>query len=192
MNKFYQKKSITKKVVLGDEEVDVKFYSIPVGTILKMKTAGKQLSKFIAVLLSDKSNDISTETSSVPSDIKDEGGTPYINSHVQKKEISPTLASFRHKQLTESIDGLFDELTAPDTLDLVAEIIIKSASDHFSPEEQKDLLDNLPMDVTIALLTGAFEASAGGIKGLGKSLSPQIQAALGEAKAKVGDLSLMK
>jgi len=188
MNNFCQTKSITRKITLNGEETDVKFYALPIGVILKMKTAGKSISKFIATLMTDKTKDISVETSTVPSEERDAQGEAYVKSHVQQNEITPTMASFRHKQLNESIDGLIEGLTSPEVMDLVAEIVVRSAKDLFNPEDIAVFHENMDIGTMIPLLKGALEASAGGIEGLGKFLSPRVKENVAEAMTKVNGL----
>lgn len=188
MNRFYHVKPLVKKIDTGEGEQEVSFYPVPIGTILKMKTAGKALSKLVATLMTDKSTDVAVEKNTVVSDKTDKNGEAYVNTNTVQSEISPSLASYRHKQLTESVEGLIENLTAPETVELIAEIIVKSVRDDFQDGDEKDLTDKMELGVMFKLLAGAIEASAGGIKGLGKFLSPHVKEQLQDLTVKAKEV----
>ncbi len=167
MNNFCKKQKITKRI----QGEDVTFYAIPMGTILKFKHTAEKASGFVASLFTDTSKDVSTETFSGPSEIKDGTGDAYINTQTATKEISASLASLRHKQKMDSIEGLVKSLFASEAQDLLVEIIIKSASDTFTEADAKDITEKMDSGTFIQFLLGAFEASKEGYAGLGKSLS---------------------
>ncbi len=167
MNNFCKKQKITKQI----QGEDVTFYAIPMGTILKFKHTAEKASGFVASLFTDTSKDVSTESFSGPSEIKDNTGDAYINTQSSTKEISASLASLRHKQKMDSIEGLVKSLFAADAQDLLVEIIIKSASDTFTDADAKDITEKMDSGTFIQFLMGAFEASKEGYAGLGKSLS---------------------
>ena len=175
MNNFCEKKSIEKEITLGDETRKVVFYAVPFGTVMKMRTVGKSLSKLITTLMTDGSKDAGSEYTSAVSGETDASGEAVMNTQTIVKEISPSMASLRHRQMSEAIEDLSEMLFSDDVQALLAEIIVKSASKEFMKEDQGTLFDNMDTETVILFLQGALEASAGGISGLGKFLSPQMK-----------------
>lgn len=176
MDNFCIQKKIKKTIEISEGNTrDFTFYAIPYGTVLKMRALGKPISKLLATVLTDTSKDISVETLNRASDQKDPEGNAYVDQHTTQKEISSSLAALRHKQFTESIEGLAEAALSEDIQGILAEIVIKSAKDDFTMDDIKEFHDKMPVDLLIKLLTGAFEASAGGLSDLGKFLSPQLK-----------------
>ena len=173
MNNFCMQKYIEKEIAVGKEKHTVRFYSIPHGTILKVKTAAKPLAKLISTLMTDTSKDCATDHTTVPSEQKDANGENLNTVNFVTSEISPSLASLRHKHMSEAIGEMLETLLDADTQSLLSEIIVRSAKDMFQPEDAATLADNMDTGTMFQFLSGAFEASASGISGLGKFLSPQ-------------------
>lgn len=184
MNNFCMQKSITKEIKIGDKTEEVKFYAIPHGVILKMKTAAKPLAKLIATMMTDTSHDFGTDHTTVPSESAEGSSVNFVS-----KEISASLASLRHKQSAEAINEILDTILSNDTQDLLSEIVVRSASDMFDKDDAPKIADNMDTGTLIQFLSGAFEASASGVAGLGKFLSPQtlntVKAALASVKGGV-------
>ena len=182
MNDFCAQKKIKKTIKISEGiEEEFTFHAIPFGTVLKMRSLGKSVSKLLATALSDTSKDVTVETLTRASENTDAEGNAYVDQHTTQKEISASLAALRHKQFMEAIEGLSDTLLSDDLKDIAAEIVIKSCKDKFSMSDMGEFADKMPPDLLIKLLAGAFEASAGGLQDLGKFLSPQLKDKLQKA-----------
>ena len=181
MNDFCKQKSIEKEIPLGNGEVKkVTFYAVPFGTVMKMKSVGKSLSKLVTILMTDSQKDVGSEYVTAVSDKTDSAGNPVMNTQSTVKEISPSMASLRHRQMSEAIEELMETFCSEEVQDLLAEIIVKSANKEFSEGDKEELANRMDTETFFHFLRGAFEASAGGIAGLGKFLSPQMSGKIQE------------
>jgi hypothetical protein len=96
----------------------------------------------------------------------------------------------RKIQIEEGIRGIIDAVTKDDTMEVLCEIIAKSAWKMYGDvEEDKyiDIRDTMDTATFILFLKYAFEASAGDYASLGKSLlqNNKVQEVLEVAKTKM-------
>lgn len=171
-HKWLQSKVIVRKI--GDREI--KFRKVPVGTLQKCRHLNEDVARFIGMLFNDKKQDIEVEqiTSAV-------GGSSYKQSAAQ-----PSIISLRKTQTEEGIKGLLNALTSETTMELLSEIVVKSAFEEFTEADIPTLKDSIGIDDLIELLKGAFEASAGDYAKLGKSLfqkNPKMQELLSRLRS---------
>lgn len=171
MNKLWKRKGIEKRI--GGEEGDaVVFYPLSVGMLFRVKNTCKELAPFLAMCFTDTSKDNDRETIS---GVKQEGDGVYPVTDVIEKAVAPSIVSQRHQQKEKGIESLLETIFAPDTRDLLADMIIASASDQFTEDSKKELLDECPVPVFIELLAGVFESSAGAFASLGEFLPRLIK-----------------
>ena len=175
---FLKKSKVTEYEVQGET---VKFKGIPLKTIFKIRNlaeANKSISKLLAYFFVDKSQDAEVIT------------TKDGNTNI--KAISPSIATMRMQNLEQGIAGIQSLFTAPETQELMAEIIYFSASECWkdkSFEQAYEDIMELDSATFLELLFGSLKASAGVVKVLGK-LFPQIPTAVVDALAeKLKDLA---
>lgn len=194
MNNFCMQKRIKENVVVGyDEEgneqvKEVTFYAIPMGTTLKLKSVGKQAAGLVSVLMADGSKDTAKETITRASDRADAEGNAYVDTVTTISEISPSMASFRHKQITDAVGGLLDAVTSDELMEVLCEVIVKSAKDELTGLNPKELPELMDLGTMFQFLKGAFKASAGGIGELGKLLPQSAKKNLEKVKGEVNDV----
>ena len=155
----------------------IEFHSIPLGTFMRLKNVAKKASPFLASLMVDKSRDNGKEETVVPSDVKDKDGNHYFNTQSFQHEMSTSMASLRHKQASEGVSAIIDTLFSEEAKELVEEILIKAVPGAFNESDKGKIVDTVPPEKILFLLTGVFEASKEGLGALGKSLFPNLNLA---------------
>ena len=155
-----------------EKEIDghiVKFRRIPVGTIQKFRVVGEEVSKALALLFKDTEHDIETEELRTPSEHVDDDGQPYLSTGFKQQAAHPSVLSMRATQLEEGIKGIVAALTKDDSLDVLSEVIVKSAWEEFNDADIPNIKDQMDLVTMVEFLKGALEASAGDYAKLGKS-----------------------
>lgn len=182
-NKFWNQKGITRLVGAsdvsdGDSKTkkeggkEITFYPLPLGVLLKVKNTLKEASPFIAICFVDKTQDQDTEKLDT---VTTAGDGAYPTTSVITKAVSPSTASHRFKQRKEGIDSLLEALCADNTRGLLAEIVIASASEEFSEDDKDMLIDQMPINVLMELLSGVLAASSGAFAELGEYLPRPVR-----------------
>lgn len=174
MKNWRSKHTITKNI----DGHDVVFQRISAGTLQKFRILNDDVSKALAILMLDTSKDAEVTQLSVPSEKQYPDGTPIMTQDYKQAAVSPALASMRKAQLDDGIKHLLDLVTSEQALDVLCEIIVKSAPAEFDTEDIQDIKEHMDILTMFEFLKGAFEASAGDYEKLGKSLcqkSPAIQ-----------------
>ena len=177
-NKLWNQKGVTKQV--GAEKIteegqeprleggtEITFYPLPIGMLMRVKNTCKEAAPFMAMCFTDSSKDNDIETLN---SVTEEGEGVYPVTNVHTKAVSPSISSHRFQQKQRGIESLIDALFADATRDLLADMIIASAPETFSPEDKTDLLEDTPSNIFFELLGGVFEASSGAFAGLGEFL----------------------
>lgn len=180
MRNWLNNKVITKEI----DGTEVKFRRVPVGTLQKFRFLAEDVSRALALLFKDTSHDIKVEQRSVPTEKTDGEGAPYMSTEYVQEAAHPSNIQLRKTQLEEGIKGMINAVTAEESLDVLCEIIRKSAFEEEWPEDADKMKEGLPLDIMIQFLQGAFEASAGDFASLGKSLfqkNPKIKELLDQA-----------
>jgi hypothetical protein len=169
---WIQSKEVVRKI--GD--VEVKFRKVPIGTLQKCRNLNEDVARFVGMLCNDKKHDIEVEQITAQA-----GGSSYKQSAAQ-----PSIISLRKTQTEEGIKGLLNAMTCDSTIELLSEIIVKSAYEEFTESDIPTLKDSIGVDDMIEFLKGAFEASAGDYAKLGKSLfqkNPKMQEIVAKLRA---------
>ena len=166
MNNFFNTKTATKTVHLGDESADIIFRQLPFGMIMKLHKLGGPLSKLLTAVLVDKKADVSTEN------LQKSDGTV----HMQINEASPATITLRSRQLEEAIQGAFDAVLSPETTSMVEDVLRLGTEGVF--EDDKGILDDISPASVFVLLKEIFVLSAGDFSSLGKLLPPEIGSGL--------------
>ncbi len=167
---------------------EITFYPLPIGMLMRIKNTCKEAAPFLAMCFTDSSKDNDTETLT---SVKEEQDGVYPVTNVAVKAVSPSISSHRFQQKQKGIEALIDALFSDSTRDLLADTIISSAPDTFSPDDKTDLLEDIPSNIFFELLGGVFEASSGAFAGLGEFLPRLLQnnEALAGGVAKIKDLT---
>lgn len=179
MRDWLANKVITKTID-GEE---VQFRRVSAGTLQKFRTVGEAASKAIALLFKDTTHDIEVEEVKSPSQTVDpETGAPYMSSVFKQQAAHPSVLSMRKLDVEDGIKGIIRALTEDESMDVLSEIIVKSAWKEFEESDIETLKDKMDLITMIEFLKGAFEASAGDYAKLGKSWfqsNTAVQTALG-------------
>lgn len=183
-NRFWAHKGVLRLIgaeVKGEDEEgniikeggkEITFYPLPVGPLLKVKNTLKEAAPFMATCFGNSDGDQDVDSMET---VKEVGEGVYPVTQRTVKAISPSTASHRFKQRKESIESLVDALTSDATKNLIADIIIASASDEFKEEDRSMLTDEVPATVLFELVTGVIEANKGAFAGLGEFLPRLLQ-----------------
>ena len=177
MKNWLNNKIITKEI----DGTEVKFRRVPVGTLQKFRTINEDVARALTMLFKDTTHDVKTEQMSTPSDEKDADGVPYMNTNYTQEAAHPSNIQLRKTQMEEGIKGIINALTRDESMEVLCEIIIKSAYEEMEGKEPVALKDEMDLVTMIEFLKGAFEASAGDYAALGKSWfqkNPKLQGIL--------------
>lgn len=183
MKNWLNNKTITKEI----DGHQIVFRRIPVGTLQKFRFLADDVSKALALLFKDTSQDIKVEQISTPSDVIDPDGTPFMSTDYIQEAAHPSNIQLRKTQLEEGIKGMINAVARDESLEVIAEIIVKSASEEFNDADIPNIKNEMDLATMIEFLKGAFEASAGDYAQLGKSLFqkiPHLKEALDQATGK--------
>lgn len=165
---------LNKKVIEKDIDGEmIKFRRVPVGTLQKFRTVGDEVSKALGMLFKDTSHDVEVDQMSTPSESVDNEGTPFMSSSVKQSAGHPSVLSMRKIQMEEGIKGIINAFLKDDSMEVLCEIIAKSAWEVYGDvgeDKYLDIRDNMDGITFVLFLKYAFEASAGDYANLGKSL----------------------
>ncbi len=166
MKDWLIKKIITREI----DGQEVKFRRIPVGTLQKFRIINEDVSKALTLLFKDTTHDVEVDQMSTPSEDRDAEGTPYMSTGIKQSAAHPSIITLRTTQMEEGIKGIISALTSDESIEVLSEIIVKSAWEEFDESDIPKLKDQMDLVTMIEFLKGAFEASAGDYAQLGKSL----------------------
>ena len=156
-----------------EKEIDgekVVFRRVPVGTLQKFRHVSDDVSKGLGMLFKDDKHDHKTEQISTPSDAVDSDGTPYMTTQYTEDAPHVSTISMRKTQIEEGIRALINAVMRDESMEVLCEIIAKSAFKEEWPDDLLTIRDEMD-PVTFGLhLKYAFEASVGDYASLGKSL----------------------
>jgi len=189
---FLKKSKVTEYEVNG---IVTRFKGIPLKTIFKIRNlaeANKSISKLLAHFFTDKTKDAEVISSQELAD----ADKALYNTHTRVAAIDTQLATIRQRELESGIAGIQSLITSPESQELFAEIIYYSVADQWkndqgkilNQEEAIEYIKGFNVAVSMELLIGAFKASSGVVKVLGK-LFPQIPKNMVDlAEGKIKDL----
>lgn len=172
--------NVITKTIDGKE---IKFRRVPVGTLQKFRTVGEEVAKALALLFKDTAHDVEFEDIKTPSQSKDDNDVPYTSNVFKQQAAHPSVLSMRKLDMEDGIKGVLNGLMKDESLEVLCEVIVKSAWEEFTDEDIPKMKDNLDAVTMIEFLKGAFEASAGDYAKLGKSWfqsNPTVQDTLGK------------
>ena len=168
----------TKTVEKEIEGHKITFRKVPIGTLRKFRGVNKDIAKALSMLFKDTSKDVAIHQVETPSEVIGMDGKPVMTSAFDQSAAENSTLSMRNLQMEEGIKSLLNAVTDEAVLKVLAEVIVKSAWKEFTEEDIEKIPDEMPTDVLVKFLQGAFEASAGDYENLGKSLfqnNPQLQ-----------------
>lgn len=165
MKNWLNNKTIAKEI----DGQEVTFRRVPVGTLQKFRFLAEDVSRALALLFKDTSHDVKVEQVATPSEKVDADGAPFMSTQYIQDAAHPSNIQLRKTQLEEGIKGMINAVMAEESMDVLVEIIKKSAFEEEWPEDSAKIKEEMPLDVMIQFLQGAFEASAGDFASLGKS-----------------------
>lgn len=170
MKNWLNNKVITKTI----DGHEVRFRRVPVGTLQKFKFLSDDISKALAMLFKDTTHDIAIQQRSVPTSLKNEDGTIAMSSEYVQEAAVPANLQLRKLQMEEGIKGLMRSFMADEAMEILSEIVVKSAFEEFSDEDIPRIKTSMDPATMLEFLKGAFEASAGDYEKLGKSLFQKV------------------
>jgi len=165
--KNWLSKTVIEKEIDGEM---VKFRRVPIGTLQKFRNVSDEVSKALGMLFKDTSHDIEIDQMSTPSESLDAEGTPFMSSGFKQSAAHPSILSMRKTQMEEGIRGIINALMKDEAMEVLCEIIAKSAFDEEWPEDLMKIREEMDTATFVLFLKYAFEASAGDYANLGKSL----------------------
>lgn len=183
MKNWLNYKTITKTI----DGKEVVFRRVPVGTLQKFRFMADDVSKALALLFKDTSKDVKVEQMSTPSEKQDAEGNAIMTTQYIQDASVPANIALRKSQLEEGIKGVVRSVMADESLEVLSEIIVKSASEEFNDSDIPLIKDQMDAATMFEFLKGAFEASAGDYSELGKSLFrkiPKLEEMVTEATGK--------
>lgn len=102
-----------------------KFYPVTPAHLFRLRRLGEEAAKAISIITSDRSKDSKTTQQTTRT------GETGIESVIQTDAVSLPLAEYRDKKKAESWSGLVTVVMDPDTLNILAGVIMESMRDVF-------------------------------------------------------------
>lgn len=180
--------------------IDVDFYPLSSVMLFKLESAAKPLAEGLSALFQNVKNDHSFEDRRFGKDGGD--GQEFVSHAVDEK-----IARLRYEQREAAIEKISRALFAPESQQLLVNIIMDSMRDVFPPEQKKawppaqEFLAATPGEALVEMLIGVGKANKGllgplalnldstMLKGLGQSLASRVGAFEAAEDAKTAQMA---
>lgn len=114
------------------------FWPISVGMAFELRTLAAPLAKAAAALFGTDKQNTSSTSRQVSNVLPQDNGSNINNNTIEQinTAIDPKLAEFRHKQMSEAIEGLFTAFSTPESQEIIARLIFDSLRDVFVRDDK--------------------------------------------------------
>lgn len=118
--------------------IDQNFWPISVAMAFELRTLAAPLAKAAASLFGSDKQNTGTTSRQVTNVLPQDNGSNINNNTTEyvASAIDPKLAEFRHKQMSEAIEGLFTAFSTPESQEIIARLIFDSLRDVFVRDDK--------------------------------------------------------